>query len=203
MNAESEGTAGVPRLVVGLGNPGENYRHTRHNAGFMVVERLAGIRPGSRWECDGSSLVARLDTGDDPVLLAKPVTYMNRSGEAVAELLLKRSLAVHDLLVVVDDFSLPFGKIRIRRKGSAGGHNGLESIIRALGSGAFLRIRLGIGEENMPEDKAGFVLDEFPPEREKELSAMISRACDAIHAMLSRGVAGAMSAFNVEAVKGE
>jgi peptidyl-tRNA hydrolase, PTH1 family len=203
MSMESERTIPAPNLIVGLGNPGAKYQRTRHNAGFMLLDRLVADSAGASWKSEGKSLEADLEAGGGRARLAKPMTYMNRSGEAVAELLGKYGLEAGDLLVVVDDFSLPFGRIRIRQKGSAGGHNGLESIIRALGTTVFMRIRLGIGEENMPEDKAGFVLEEFPLERERELSGMILRACDAVKTMLSLGVAGAMSAFNVEAVKGE
>jgi len=184
------------KIVVGLGNPGERYAGTRHNAGYMVVDQLAGVFVRSPWVRERRSLICRAEIGGSAVLLAKPLTFMNRSGEAILHLLEKSELAVPGLILVVDDFNLPFGQIRVRRRGSAGGHNGLESVIRILDTQDFIRVRLGIGEPAMPADKAVFVLEDFPPEQDAELKEMIMRACDAVRMILSDGVSQAMSVFN-------
>jgi len=186
----------MPSLIVGLGNPGAQYTRTRHNVGFMTVDLLAREAGVDRWSSECLSLVSRADIAGRQVILAKPLTYMNLSGLALQMLLSEHALQLKDAVLIVDDFNLPFGKIRLRAGGSAGGHHGLESVIRALASEEFLRVRLGIGEENAPADKAEFVLSEFPPGRETELSDMIHRACAAVKMLLSDGASKAMSAFN-------
>jgi PTH1 family peptidyl-tRNA hydrolase len=183
-------------LIVGLGNPGGQYARTRHNVGFMTVDVLAREAGADLWSTVCRSLVCPAVIAGRPVILAKPLTYMNLSGPAIQMLLLEHRLELKDVVLIVDDFSLPFGRIRLRTGGSAGGHHGLESVIRALATEEFLRIRLGIGEENAPADKAEFVLSDFPPEREPELIDMIHRAGEAVKTLLSDGVAKAMSLFN-------
>lgn len=184
------------KLIVGLGNPGEEYRRTRHNVGFRVVDMLAAQARATPWKTECLSAVCSAQIAGAPALLAKPLTYMNLSGRAVGLLMAEYRLGLPDLVVILDDFNLPLGKIRIRERGSAGGHNGLESVLRALESDEFVRIRLGIGEDNMPEDKMRFVLAEFPREREEEVNHMIMRAADAVRALLAEGAARAMSVFN-------
>jgi len=184
------------RLIVGLGNPGERYARTRHNAGFLAVDALARDSGATRWSEECRSFVIRTAIAGRQALLAKPLTYMNLSGQAVRLLLAEHGLTLQDALLIVDDFNLPFGRIRLRQRGSAGGHHGLESVIRAVESEEFLRIRLGIGEEDAPTDRAGFVLSEFPPEREEELGDMIRRAAEAVKMILSEGITRAMSVFN-------
>jgi peptidyl-tRNA hydrolase, PTH1 family len=195
-NAKRDMSSLAHKIVVGLGNPGKRYAGTRHNAGSMVVDLLAGECGRAAWVPECESLVCRAEIGGREVLLAKPLTFMNRSGEAVRLLLEESGLAVSDLILVVDDFNLPFGRVRVRRRGSAGGHNGLESVIRILDTGEFIRIRLGIGETDMPVDKAVFVLDAFPPGQREELREMIMKACAAVKMVLSDGVSRAMSVFN-------
>ena len=189
-------TRQTPTVVVGLGNPGEQYVRTRHNVGYMVVEVLAESLGSKGWKKIGRSLVCWSECGGSDVLLAKPLTFMNRSGEAVHQLLAMHELSPADLLVVLDDFNLPFGRLRIRTKGSAGGHNGLESVIQVLETSDFLRLRLGIGEEGMPEDKAEFVLEEFPKARGAALREVIAVSAEAVKTILKEGVSRAMSAFN-------
>jgi PTH1 family peptidyl-tRNA hydrolase len=184
------------KLIIGLGNPGERYSATRHNAGFMVIDALARAARVERWSDRCRSLVCEATIAGHPAILAKPLTYMNLSGPAVSLLLTEHQVPLQDALLIVDDFNLPFGRIRLRARGSAGGHHGLESIIRAVESEDFPRIRLGIGEENPPEDKAEFVLSDFPPERITELNDMIQRAGGAVSMILSDGLTKAMSAFN-------
>jgi PTH1 family peptidyl-tRNA hydrolase len=185
-----------PWVIVGLGNPGEEYANNRHNAGHMVVNamaREAGVRFWSR-ECLASTCQVNLES--KRLILVKPLTFMNRSGDAVWLLQSKYRIAPQDLLVVLDDLSLPFGRLRIRERGTAGGHHGLESIIEAMASSEIVRLRLGIGEDSMPSEKAEFVLSDFPGERQKEVSDMIARASDAVKTILRDGVSKAMAVFN-------
>src|SRR5512141_2396314 len=144
------------RLVVGLGNPGERYRRTRHNAGFLVVDELAARHAAahSREEC--FSLVADTAIAGEPVLLVKPLTFMNRSGVAVEQLLADHSASPADLVVVVDDVALELGSLRVRERGSHGGHNGLRSLMEVLGTDEFVRLRVGIRNGDPPEDLAQY-----------------------------------------------
>src|SRR5439155_25396545 len=184
------------RIIVGLGNPGERYAGTRHNAGFMVLDALARESRMTRWTPECRSLTGICEIAGQRVLLAKPLTFMNLSGQAVSALLEKHGLGLESLVVILDDVNLPFGRIRVRERGSAGGHHGLESIIRALGTAEFVRVRIGIAEVSLPEDKADFVLSEFPREREAALQETIQKAGDAVRAILSDGVSRAMCLFN-------
>jgi len=185
----------LARIIVGLGNPGEGYARNRHNVGFMALEALARESGGS-WSVQLLSRICRIEIGGSPVLLAEPLTYMNHSGKAVHALLSAFQRGHQDLLLVVDDLNLPFGRIRIRERGSAGGHHGLESILNVLNTDEIVRVRMGIGEELMPEDKAGFVLSDFPQQKQAELDDMILKAGNAMKSMLSDGVSKTMAIFN-------
>jgi peptidyl-tRNA hydrolase, PTH1 family len=189
------GTDALAQVIIGLGNPGERYARTRHNAGFMVLEALAREASGS-WSAFLLSRTCRVEIGGRRVLLVEPLTYMNHSGKAVHVLLSALGRPVQDLLLVIDDLSLPLGRIRIRERGSAGGHHGLESVLNALNTDEVVRIRMGIGEEQMPQDKADFVLSDFPPEKKIELDNMIIKAGNAVKSILSDGVAKTMAIFN-------
>jgi peptidyl-tRNA hydrolase, PTH1 family len=191
---ESETDAFV-KIIVGLGNPGERYARTRHNVGFMVLETLASEASGS-WSPFLLSRTCRVEIGGRRILLVEPLTYMNQSGRAVFVLLSALRRSAQDLLLIVDDLNLPFGRIRIRERGTGGGHHGLESIIAALNTEEIGRIRMGIGEERMPQDKADFVLTNLPPEKQTELDDMIIKAGNAVKSILSDGVAKTMSIFN-------
>jgi PTH1 family peptidyl-tRNA hydrolase len=184
------------KLIVGLGNPGARYQHTRHNAGFMVLDELAREAQAPPWSAGCRSLVCRTAVAAQPVLLAKPHTFMNGSGLAVQLLLAEYRIEPREMIVVLDDLNLPLGRIRIRTHGSAGGHHGMESIAGMLNSDEINRVRLGIGEENMPEDRAAFVLSAVPPERGTEWHEMIARAAQAVRMILGDGVSRAMSVFN-------
>ncbi len=179
-----------------MGNPGARYARTRHNVGFMVADALAESLPADAWSRDGQALVSRALVGGSEVLLAKPLTYMNRSGDAILPLMGEHGLEPADILLMVDDFNLAFGRIRIRRKGSAGGHNGLDSVIKALGTSQFPRVRLGIGEEGMPDERMDFVLAEFPEGKDAGLKEMIEAAAHAVRTILRDGISKAMSVFN-------
>jgi peptidyl-tRNA hydrolase, PTH1 family len=192
------------KAIVGLGNPGARYRGTRHNIGFAVVDELA-----RRWALEFESapaeaLIAKwrpIDT--EAVLLAKPLTFMNASGEATGALARYFRIDVADLLVVVDDVQLPLGKLRARTRGSAGGHNGLKSIIAHLGED-FSRLRVGVGrgpegagpEGGVRRDLADHVLSRFEPGERPDVDRMIGRAADAAATFIASGIAGVMNAYN-------
>jgi peptidyl-tRNA hydrolase, PTH1 family len=182
-------------IIVGLGNPGERYAQNRHNIGFMVLDALAREVSGD-WTRYLLTRICRMELENRPVLLAQPLTYMNQSGKAVHALLSALNRSPKDLIVLIDDLSLPLGRMRIREKGSSGGHNGLDSIMKMLNTDEFLRIRMGIGEEQMPADKADFVLSDFSPDRQEELDNMILKAGNAVKSILSDGVAKTMAIYN-------
>ena len=184
------------RLVVGLGNPGERYRRTRHNIGFMVVDALAARAAVRRGRSEAEAWVAEVDLADVRVLLVKPQTFMNRSGAAVEPLLAKHGDGPADLLVVVDDVALELGTLRIRERGSHGGHNGLRSIVEALGSDDFARVRVGIRRADSPLDLAGYVLADFDPDETVAVPEIVSRAADAVECFLHDGPQTAMNRFN-------
>ncbi len=188
-------TEPLAKIIIGLGNPGKRFARNRHNIGFMVLEAL-GSEADGRWSDAALSRTCRIELGGHPVLLVKPLTYMNRSGEAVHTLLSNLQRKPQDLLLVVDDLNLPFGRIRVRERGTAGGHHGLESILNILGTDEVVRVRMGIGEEHMPGDKADFVLSDFPQQTQTELDAMILKAGNAVKSILSDGVSKTMAIFN-------
>jgi PTH1 family peptidyl-tRNA hydrolase len=182
--------------VVGLGNPGEKYRRTRHNVGFMVVDVLAArgnARPAREL---GDAWVTEAEVAGETVTLAKPASFMNRSGVPVERLLGELGLAPADLVVVVDDVALELGTLRIRERGSHGGHNGLRSIIELLGTDEFPRVRVGIRKGDPPEDMAGFVLSEFPPEDVLVVQEIVGWAADAVACLLREGAEEAMNRYN-------
>jgi len=185
-------------LIVGLGNPGAEYEWSRHNLGFMLIDKLAhdeGIAVGRR-EC--SSLVGRGEIESVVTKLAKPQTFMNLSGHAVSCLLAKvqSESATKQLIVVSDDLALPLGKIRIRERGTAGGHNGLKSIIAAIGTNEFVRLRIGIQPEHPISDSKRFVLDSFSRTERSIVAETIELSAKAIRTIIRDGVLKAMSEFN-------
>jgi peptidyl-tRNA hydrolase, PTH1 family len=190
--------ATTPLLAVGLGNPGSEYRRTRHNVGFMVIDALClrlhiAMKPGRGEFWWGRGVI---DTRE--IALLKPVTYMNHSGVAVAEALEMLGCAADDLLVISDDFALPLGRLRIRKRGSDGGHNGLASVIYQLQSDEFARLRCGIGQPDMSagEESAAFVLAPFLPEEEEAVSDMVARAAEAIEVVCRSGIDTGMNTYN-------
>jgi len=179
------------RLIVGLGNPGREYRDTRHNVGFMIVDRLAGrARAEFRTEKNWHAEVAR--AGD--LLLCKPLTYMNLSGQAVRPLSQFYKLDTSQMLVVLDDMALPLGKLRLRADGSAGGHNGLKSIIEHFGTPAVPRLRIGIGAAR--GEATAHVLGGFALEEKAALAQSLDFAVNAVDCIRDRGLDAAMNAFN-------
>ena len=185
-------------LIVGLGNPGAEYAETRHNLGFMLVDRLAREAGAQvkRREC--RALVGRALLEGLKVELVKPQTYMNLSGEAVACLLARQTGAQPErsLIVISDDLALPFGTIRLRARGSAGGHNGLKSIIAALKTDEFMRLRIGIQPAHPVGDARRFVLDEFARGERAEVEKILERSAEALRAVLRDGIDRAMAQYN-------
>jgi PTH1 family peptidyl-tRNA hydrolase len=188
------------RLILGLGNPGEQYRDTRHNVGFRVVEELARRWqvPVDQLECNSLAGRRAGAEGEDDVLLVKPQTYMNRSGYAARCFAERHTLDPGAVLVVYDEVNLPLGKLRVRRAGSPAGHRGLESIIESLRTAEIPRLRLGVAPEGgvKYEDLADFVLAPFAPEEKEAVEEMIRRAADACEAWLAEGIEAAMGRFN-------
>ncbi len=181
-------------MVVGLGNPGPRYAETRHNIGFMVVDKLAEQWNIQRWRQVHQAMVARHRFRDSCVLLVKPLTYMNNSGEAVAGLLNSLELPLDRLCVVYDDIHLANATLRIRRKGSDGGHKGMLSLIEHLGSQDFPRVRVGIGFP--PEDRIHYVLSPFEESERFAIDEVIATAADAVCVLIEQGVDAAMNLFN-------
>jgi peptidyl-tRNA hydrolase, PTH1 family len=184
------------RLVVGLGNPGERYRRTRHNAGFMVVDALAARAGVTQWRGEADSALADAEVAGEVVRLAKPLTFMNRSGVAVARLLEAAGATPADLIVVVDDVALDLGTLRVREQGSHGGQNGLRSLIDVLGTDEFVRVRVGVRKGELPEDLAGYVLAEFPPEDVLVVQEVVGLAADAVTCCVKYGPVETMNRFN-------
>ena len=187
------------KLIVGLGNPGPEYRDTRHNVGFRVVDEVAR-RHQLTWAMAPSQVpdafVAKR-FGPRPVLLAKPLSYMNLSGDAAAALLRYYDVDPADLLVVVDDVDLPFGRLRARPSGSAGTHNGLRSIVGRLGT-EFPRLRVGVGRGDARRDLADHVLAKFEPAEREQLESVITRAADAAEMFAAEGIVKVMNTYNAD-----
>lgn len=185
------------KLIAGLGNPGRRYEHTRHNAGFMVLDRLAQrerLTWRNAWRTSASKTLWRR-SGED-AMLVKPLSYMNRSGGPVQFFLKKVGNPCDDMIVVYDDLDLDVGRLRVRPRGTAGGHNGMKSIIDAIGTDDFVRIRVGIGGSEPSGDRVSYVLAPFSSEERRSLDGALDRAIDAIGCVLDDGVEAAMNQFN-------
>ena len=192
------------KLIIGLGNPGIEYQFTPHNLGFLVIDRIAGnlrVDVRSR-QC--RALTARVEIAGQPVILAKPETFMNLSGLSVRELVAEYQVDVKsDLIVIYDELDFPLGTIRIKQRGSSAGHNGMESILGALGTDEFLRIRLGIAPDRQVSNTIKFVLTPFRKAQLKVVDEVLDSATDAVAMILKDGPAAAMNRFNRKAVDGE
>ncbi len=185
------------KLVVGLGNPGNEYAQTRHNVGFMVVEALARRQGDAlRKMFWFPARQARCAIAGEEVRLIQPTTYMNRSGRAVSGAMGKWGVSLADTVVVYDDVDLEFGAIRVRGKGSGGSHNGMKSVLEWLGSKDFPRVRVGIGPKPEGEDMIGFVLGAFAEEEHLKLEKVVERAADAVESIFSIGTERTMNEFN-------
>lgn len=185
------------RLVVGLGNPGLEYEGTRHNIGFDLVDLMVSQRQ-RKWQRE-SKLKAKVVIDGEGVCWAKPLTYMNLSGTSVARIARSRGLNPDQILVVYDDIALPLGRLRFRAEGSAGGHNGIKSMISCLATETFSRLRIGIGESRERGAEGGLVehvLGRFSPEERPEVEKVLAIAADGVNCVLSEGLAAAMNRFN-------
>ena len=183
-------------LIAGLGNPGEKYRFTRHNMGFFVVDRLAQAHQIPLDKRKFKVVYGRGRIGDQPVILAKPMAFMNLSGPAVRDLARFFKVATQNILIIHDDIDIVFGKLKIKEKGGDGGHNGVRSLIEALGSGAFTRLRIGIGRPESWQGAKEYVLGGFSAQEETLLEDIISLAQGAMETILFNGVAEAMNQFH-------
>ena len=188
---------GAGWLLVCLGNPGDKYENTRHNVGFMVADEVAERQNKPIQRLRFKALTNILTISGEKVLVMKPITYMNLSGEAVRPAADFYKVSPERVLVVSDDTALPLGRLRIRTKGSAGGHNGLKNIIQHLGTDQFPRLRVGVGEKPHPDyDMADWVLSKFTGEDKKAIDAAVKRAADAIECILAEGIDRGMGKFN-------
>jgi PTH1 family peptidyl-tRNA hydrolase len=193
------------KLIVGLGNPGPEYADTRHNVGFWVADELANrhkvkFKQSAKWQARTARITGGAD-GSEDVLLAEPMTFMNLSGRAVRELVAFYKIDVADMLVMVDDADLPLGKLRLRVSGSAGGHNGLKSIIQELGTQQFSRLRIGVGRQ--AGELKNHVLGRFGADEREPIETAVKRAGDAAEMFVTDGILKAMNAFNApEPVEG-
>jgi PTH1 family peptidyl-tRNA hydrolase len=184
------------KLIVGLGNPGKRYEHTRHNLGFMVIDRLANQHDVAVANKLCGALVGDWSFGGEKVVLAKPQTFMNRSGAAVDDLLQAYGGTIEDLVVVHDDLDLSFGRVRIRANGSAAGHRGILSILESLAGAPFYRVRVGIGRPPEGMDAVDYVLEPFSGEETSELSEIVDRTAESVVCLLGNGPRRAMELYN-------
>ena len=184
------------KIIIGLGNPGRKYERTRHNAGFMAVDELARSLSLDLAKEKAHALIGAGRLGAEQVVLAKPRTYMNESGKAAASLLREFYGSPGDLIVIHDELDLPLGAVRVKIGGGHGGHNGLRSIIEALGAGDFVRVRIGIGRPLPSEDAADYVLSPFLAEERNAAAEAAARAAEAVRVILAEGAAKAMNLFN-------
>jgi PTH1 family peptidyl-tRNA hydrolase len=183
-------------LVVGLGNPGDEYRLTPHNLGFLVVDRLAARHSIRVTRKENMSFVGLGIVSGKEVALAQPQTFMNVNGPAVKGLLERYELVPRQLVVVYDELALPWGQLRVRTNGSAGGHNGIKSLLGSLGTDGFNRVRIGIQPETLPGDKSKVVLAQFRRSQMQDVEDMVGRAAEAVESIIAEGAEKAMAGYN-------
>ena len=183
------------KIIVGLGNPGIHYEWSRHNIGFMVVNRIAEIHRIPVGTRRFKSLFGKGSIDSEPVILTKPMTYMNRRGEAVAKIIPFFQVGMKDLIVIHDDLDLPFGKLRIKQRGGDGGHQGIRSVIDAIGGNSFLRLKIGIGRPPEEMDPAEYVLTPFSNREKSSLDEALTRAAECLAVILHEGVEMAMNRY--------
>ena len=184
------------KIIVGLGNPGRKYERTRHNAGFMAIDKLAGLLRVELTQEKHHALIGRARMGSEEVILAKPQTYMNESGRAVGAILRSAYAEASDLIVLHDELDLALGTVRVKTGGGHGGHNGLRSIIENLGTADFIRVRIGIGRPEPGIDPADYVLSPFLGEERQAVPEIMARAAEAARVIVVEGPARAMNTVN-------
>lgn len=183
-------------LIVGLGNPGKKYENTRHNLGFRVIDEMAGRLGITSLKEKCRSYIAEAKLGSNKVIIAQPQTFMNDSGPAVRGLLAWFKIKKENLILIYDDVDLEVGQLRLREKGNAGGHHGIESVIESVGMTEFARVRIGIGREDLTGDVSDYVLRNIPPSQQDILSEAVVRAADAVESIIKDGLSPAMNKFN-------
>lgn len=183
------------KVVVGLGNPGIEYAKTRHNVGFMVIDGFAEKHSVENWKNNFHALIGETKIDGEKVLLVKPQTFMNLSGQAVLEVMQFYKVAKEDLLVIYDDMDLPVGTVKLRQKGSCGGHNGIRDIIRLLGTEQISRVKIGIGKSKYAQG-ADFVLGKFLPEEDNAIDDGIEKAMNAVSCWVKHGIVETMNRYN-------
>jgi len=186
------------KLIAGLGNPGRTYRETRHNVGFVVADELARRHALTFESGPGEALVARARRLGAGALIVKPLTFMNLSGRAVAEVQRYFRIERSDVLVILDETNLPLGRVRARARGSAGGHNGLQSVVESLGTTEVARLRIGVGRGDLRRDLASHVLARFDPEEQPEIERAVQLAADAAELFVTEGIERVMNRFNAD-----
>ena len=184
------------KLIIGLGNPGKPYEHTRHNIGFDIIDALAGKWGGALNQTKFNGMYATFHRPEGKVMLLKPLTYMNLSGECVRPMMDYFDIRVEDIVVIYDDLDLETGKLRLRQKGSAGGHNGIKSLIHHLGTQEFNRIRVGVSRPPAGMKVADYVLSKFSKEDAPVIGEAIDKSCEAVEASLSKPFLEVMNIFN-------
>jgi PTH1 family peptidyl-tRNA hydrolase len=190
------GNGASPFLVVGLGNPGREYRETRHNVGFMLADRLAARMGVTFGRLELKALIAKGELAGRKLILAKPQTYMNLSGQSVSSLVRFYKIPMENLLVAYDDVDLPFGVLRLRPGGGSAGQKGMASIIQSLGGQSFSRLRIGIGRPPGRMDAADYVLQKFSKSEQEQLDEILDRAADAVQSFVTQGLEMAMNQYN-------
>ena len=191
---------GTPQFIIaGLGNPGSEYENTRHNIGWLAIDKLLESCGGAKQKIKFKSYVWTVKVGDKTCLLMKPTTYMNKSGEAIVEAMNFYKIPIENTIIICDDISLDVARLRIRKKGSDGGHNGLKNIIYLSGSDAFLRIKIGVGKKPHPDfDLKDWVLGRFTKDEVEKLKISLTDCCDAIKLMVSGQIDKAMNIYNAK-----
>lgn len=187
---------GVEWLIAGLGNPGPKYHNTRHNVGWWSLDDLAERNSAKFKATGGNSETAEIDIAETRVLLVKPLTYVNKSGDALRSLLRKHHIGPDRLIVIFDDLNLETGKLRIRSKGGAGGHNGMKSIISSLGTEEFARIRIGVGRPVASSEQVDYVLGTMPPKERELVKGTAKRAAEAAETAVTDSIENAMNRYN-------
>lgn len=183
-------------LIAGLGNPGPRYRDTRHNVGWWALDDLCAARGGKFKKAGAGAETGEIEVGGERILLVRPLTYVNRSGEAVRHLMRKHHVGPERLIVIYDDLNLEPGQVRIRAKGGAGGHNGMKSIISALGTEEFARIRIGVGRPVSSGEQVDYVLSKMTPQERETVRSAARRAAEAAETAVLEGIDTAMNRFN-------
>ena len=191
------------QLIVGLGNPGLKYRETRHNVGFEVIDEVARRRALAFTSAPTDAVMARSREATAQVILAKPLTFMNRSGQAVADLSRYYRIPLDHVLIVAEDVNLPLGRLRARARGTDGGHNGFKSVIEALGTDEVSRLRVGVGRGDPRRDLGAHVLARFDADEQDAIAAAIGRAADAVDTFIADGIVHVMNRFNSDTTDAE